>query len=158
MRPEARLTDEEELYGEVKPDVRALAESLFELSEKALRERGSFLPHAAALTEGKVRLVGAMCNTAHGVANSTHIMPLLRQGLKSMAHERPVTAIGVAETVMVSPDGQAPSQAIKVLLEHHRGLTMAFYLPYVQDTAGDIQFGSPTSMFVPPEINVWDAD
>jgi len=154
-----RLTDEEELYGEIKPDVRALAQPLFELSEKALRERGSFLPHAAALTEGKVRLVGAMCNTASGVANSTHIKPLLRQGLRSMAHERPVTAIGVAETVTVTPeDGTAPSQAIKVLLEHHRGLTMALYLPFAQDTAGDIKFGSTLSMFVPPEMNPWDED
>ena len=152
------MTDEEELYGEVKPDVRALAQPLLELSEKALRERGSFLPHAAALTEGKVRLVGAMCNTANGVANSTHILPLLRQGLKAMAHERPVTAIGVAETVTMTPDGQAPSQAIKVLLEHHRGLTMAVYLPFAQDTSGDIKFGSTTSMFVPPEINAWDED
>jgi hypothetical protein len=152
------LTDEEELYGEVKTDVRALAQPLIELSEKALRERGSFLPHAAALSEGKVRLVGAMCSTAGGVANSTHIMPLLRRGLKSMAHERPVTAIGVAETVTVTPEGQAPSQAIKVLLEHHRGLTMALYLPFAQDTSGDIKFGSTMSMFVPPEINPWDQD
>lgn len=153
------MTDEEELYGEVKPEVRALAQPLFELSEKALRERGSFLPHAAALSEGKVRLVGAMCNTATGVANSTHIKPLLRQGLRSMAHERPVTAIGVAETVTVTPeDGTPPSQAIKVLLEHHRGLTMALYLPFAQDTAGDIKFGSTLSMFVPPEMNPWDED
>ena len=152
------MTDEEELYGEVKPDVRALAQPLFELSEKALRERGSFLPHAAALTDGKVRLMGAMCNTATGVANSTQIKPLLRQGLKSMAHERAVTAIGVAETVTVTPDGQAPSQAIKVLLEHHRGLTMALYMPFAQDTTGDIKFGSTMSMFVQPEINPWDED
>jgi len=150
------LTDEEELYGEVKPDVRALAQPLFELSEKALRERGSFLPHAAALTEGKIRLVGAMCSTANGVANSSHIMPLLRQALKAMAHERPVTAIGVADTVTVTPDGKAPSQAIKVLLEHHRGLTMAVYLPFAKDTSGDITFGSTMSQFVPPEINPWD--
>ncbi|HEU4780843.1 MAG TPA: hypothetical protein VFS58_13255, partial [Steroidobacteraceae bacterium] len=101
---------------------------------------------------------GAMCNTANGVANSTHILPLLRQGLKSMAHERPVTAIGVAETVTVTPDGQAPSQAIKVLLEHHRGLTMALYLPFAQDISGDIKFGSTLSMFVQPEINPWDED
>ena len=150
------LTDEQELYGEIKPDVRALAQPLLELSEKALRERGSFLPHAAALTEGKVRLVGAMCSTANGTANSTHIIPMLRQGLRSMAHERPVTAIGVAETVTETPDGKA-SPAIKVLLEHHRGLTMALYLPFTQDN-GDIKFGSTLSMFVPPEYNPWDED
>jgi hypothetical protein len=149
------LPDEDVPSGEDNPDVRALPQPLFELSEKALRERGSFLPHAAALTEGKIRLMGAMCNTASGVANSTHIMPLIRQGLRSMAHERPVTAIGVAETVTTTPDGQS-QQAIKVLLEHHRGLTMALYLPFAQDTSGDIKFGSTQSMFVPPEINPWD--
>jgi hypothetical protein len=149
------LNDEEELYGEVKTDVRALAQPLFELSEKALRERGSFLPHAAALTEGKIRLMGAMCNTASGVANSTHIMPLIRQGLRSMAHERPVTAIGVAETVTTTPDGQS-QQAIKVLLDHPRGLTMSLFPPFAQDTSGDLLLGSCKCFFVPPEINPWD--
>ena len=96
-----------------------------------------------------------MCNTAGGVADSTHIMPLIRQGLRSMAHERPVTAIGVAETVTTTPDGQS-QQAIKVLLEHHRGLTIALLLPFAQDTSGDIKLGSTLSMFVPPEINPWD--
>jgi hypothetical protein len=153
------LSDEQDLYGEVKPEVRALAQPLFELSEKALRERGTFLPHAAALTaEGKVRLIGAMCNTSDGVANSTHILPLLRQGLRTMVHERSVTAVGFAEDVTVTPQGQAPTHAIKVHLEHSRGLTIELYLPFAHDTSGEITFGSTLSMFATPEINAWDKD
>ena len=57
---------------------RALARPLFELSEKALRERGNFLPHAAALTdEARSALVGAMCNTAAVSQTPWHIMPML---------------------------------------------------------------------------------
>ena len=153
------MSDEQDLYGEVKPEVRAVAQPLFELSEKALRERGSFLPHAAALTaDGKIRLLGAMCNTPDGVSNSTHILPMLRKGLRSLAHESPVTAIGVAEDVTVNPDGNNPTHAIKVHLEHSRGLTMALYLPFAQDISGDITFGSTLSMYAPPEINAWDED
>lgn len=153
------MSDEQDLYGEVKPEVRALAQPLFALSEKKLRERGTFLPHAAALTaEGGVRLVGAMCNTADGVASSMHILPLLRQGLRTMAHERSVTAVGFAEDVTVTPEGKAPTHAIKVHLEHSRGLTIELYLPFAQDTSGEITFGSTLSMFAPPEINAWDED
>ena len=151
------MSDEQDLYGQVKPEVRALAEPLFERSEKALRERGSFLPHAAMLTtEGKVRVIGAMCNTRDGVANSTHILPLLRQGLRTMVQEHAATAVGYAEDVMMTPEGEAPKQAIKLHLEHSRGLTITLYLPFAKDTSGEITFGSTVSMFVPPEINAWD--
>jgi hypothetical protein len=153
------LSREQDLYGEVKPEVQALAQTLFELSEKALRDRGSFLPHAAALTaEGRVRLIGAMCNTGHGVANSTHLLPLLRQGLRTMVYERPVNAVGFAEDVTVTPEGQPQTRAVKVHLEHSRGLTVEFYLPFAYDTAGGLAFGSTLSMFAPPEINAWDRD
>ena len=150
------MSDEQNLYGQVKPEVRALAEPLFELSEKALRERGSFLPHAAMLTaEGRIRVIGAMCNTPDGVANSTHILPLLRRGLRSMVQEHPATAVGYAEDVTMTPDGGAPTQAIKLHLEHSRGLTITLYLPFAKDTSGEITFGVTVSRFAPPEINAW---
>lgn len=150
------MTDEQNLYSQVKPEVRALAEPLFELSEKALRERGSFLPHAAMLTaEGRIRVIGAMCNTRDGVANSTHILPLLRQGLRTMVQEHPATAVGYAEDVTMTPDGGAPTQAIKLHLEHSRGLTITLYLPFAKDTSGEITFGVTVSSFAPPEINAW---
>jgi hypothetical protein len=156
-REEGSVTDDQELFGEVQPDVRALAAPLFDISEKALRERGSFLPHAAALTaEGKIRLIGAMCNTSDGVANAAHILPLLRRGLRTIVHEHAVTAVGFAEDVTVTPEGQEATQAIKLHLEHSRGLTVEFYLPFAQGTSGEITFGSTLSMFAPPEINAWD--
>ena len=73
----------EELNAEIKPDLGAIADTLIELSGRFLRERGNFLPHAAALTQdGKVRLVGAMCNTAGGVADPDYIKPMLCDGLR----------------------------------------------------------------------------
>jgi hypothetical protein len=151
------VSEEQDLYGQVKPEVRALAEPLFELSEKALRERGRFLPHAAMLTaEGKIRVIGAMCNTPDGIANSTYILPLLRQGLRTMVQEHPATAVGYAEDVTMTPEGEPPTHAIKLHLEHSRGLTITFYLPFAKDTSGEITFGSTVSMFAPAEINAWD--
>jgi hypothetical protein len=152
------VSDEQNLYGQVKPEVRALADPLFELSEKALRERGSFLPHAAMLTaEGRIRVIGAMCNTPDGVANSTHILPLLRQALRTMVQEHPATAVGYAEDVTMTPDGGAPTNAIKLHLEHSRGLTLTLYLPFAKDMSGGITFGVTVSRFAPAEINAWDA-
>ena len=65
----------------IRPDLGALAGPWLERSEKLLREHGDFLPHAAVLTsEGKVTMVGAMCSTPQGFANSWHILPMLYDG------------------------------------------------------------------------------
>src|ERR1043165_7414647 len=104
--PGVALSTQAEIYAAVKGDLGALARPLFEKSEQLLRERGDFLPHAAVLTpEGRVSLLGAMCNTKDGFANSWHILPMVHEGLRSMAGERELTAVGVAERVDVIPGG-----------------------------------------------------
>jgi hypothetical protein len=145
------------LYSAVKPELNSLALPLFERSEKMLRERGYFLPHAAVLSsEGKVALLGAMCSTPGGFANSTHILPMLYQGLRSMAFERDLMAIGVAENVTVNTPDRTPTQAIKVLLEHREGLAVALYLPFLEETPGEYVFGASFMVFVEPEIKAWE--
>lgn len=149
----------QELYTAVKTELAALAGPLFERSEKLLRERGHFLPHAAVLSvEGKVALVGAMCSSANGNANAEQILPMLHNGLRAMAHERGLLAIGVAENVTVSMDDGSPTQAIKVLIEHSQGLTLAFFLPYLEEGPGEYAFGASFSSFESPEINAWQFD
>ncbi len=112
------------LYAELKPDIELLAQPLFELSEKFLREQGDFLPHAAVLTEGgEVKLVAAAPPNA--ITNSAEVLPLLHDGLRAQAKEVSLRAIGVSENVTVTLQGQKPTKAIKVLLEHKRGLTDA---------------------------------
>jgi len=146
----------QELYAAVKGDLGALARPLFEKSEKLLRERGDFLPHAAVFSpDGKVSLLGAMCITGDGYANSWHILPMVQDGLRTMAGERDLLAVGVAERVDAVP-GAASTPAIKVLLEHRAGLTMIFYLPYARGEAGEFRFGKMLPVFGESEVNAWN--
>ena len=144
-----------ELFASIRPDLVALADPLAERSEKLLRERGDFLPHAAVLTsDGKLTMVGAMCSTPKGFANAWHILPMLYDGLRAMANEKELRAVGIAECVEEIP-GIAKTRAIKVHVEHQRVYTIEFYLPFSQDADGQYVFGNTLSIQAEPEIKVW---
>jgi hypothetical protein len=131
------------LYSELKPDIQAVASPLFDFSEKCLLQRDNFLPHAVVLTDdGEIKYVGAAPDTNSDYTNSTEILPILHQGLRQQAKEGAVRAIGVAENVIITPEGQKTTNAIKVLFEHKRGLTVAMYLPFAKKTLEDYSFGS----------------
>jgi hypothetical protein len=149
------LSTQAEIYAAVKGELGALARPLFEKSEQFLRERGDFLPHAAVLSpEGRVSLLGAMCLTGDGFANSWHILPMVHDGLRSMAGERDLAAVGVAERVDVIP-GAGTTRAVKVLLEHQRGLAIAFYMPFEKADTGELEFGRMVTLFTESEVNAW---
>jgi hypothetical protein len=144
-----------ELYAVVRPDLVSLASPLSERSEKMLREHGDFLPHAAVLTtDGKVTMVGAMCNQRDGFANAWHILPMLHDGLRAMANEKDILAVAIAECVQEIP-GIAKTRAIKIQVEHKRAFTIAFYLPFAQEPSGEFNFGKTLSVQAEPEIKVW---
>jgi hypothetical protein len=146
----------DELYSEVKRDIVAVADPLFEFSEQCLRKRGNFLPHAAVLdTAGKVGLVAATPDTKDGETNSTAILPLLHDGLRAQAREKDLVAIGIAENVTITPDGQPSTQAIKVLLEHKRGLVVALYLPFKKQFMQGYSFGQIFTVRAIGEVNAW---
>jgi hypothetical protein len=150
------MTTQEVLYAEVKPDISTVATPLFEVSERCLRDMGNFLPHAAVLTaEGKVEIVGAAPDSKDGYADSTQVLLLLHDGLRAMAKEKALVAIGIAENVTITPDGQAATQAIKVLFEHSRGLTVALYLPFAKKFLRGYSFGETFSVLAAPEVNAW---
>lgn len=150
------MSTQAEIYAAVKGDLGALARPLFEKSEQLLRERGDFLPHAAVLSpEGKVSLLGAMCITGDGFANSWHIRPMVHEGLRSMVNERELAAVGVAEHVDAIP-GAGAGHAVKVLLEHQRGLAIAFYMPFGKSETGELMFGRMVTLFAESEVNAWN--
>lgn len=153
------MTTSDTLYAELKPDMGMIAGQLFELSEKFLKNQGNFLPHAAVLTDdGEVRLVAASSDSESDMVNSTEVLPLLHDGLRFQAKERNLRAIGVAENVTVTQEGQRPTKAIKVLFEHKRGLTVALYLPFKKKLFGDYSMGATFSLLVSPEVNAWAAN
>ncbi len=104
------------LYAELKPELGAVAEPLFELSETLLRSQGNFLPHAAVLTDkGEIKLVGAAAK--NDLTNSVEILPILHDGLRQQARELPLQAIGVAENVTVTFEPPRDLRRLQLLRE-----------------------------------------
>lgn len=150
------MTTIDALYAELRPDIDVIVNQLFDLSETILRKLGNFLPHAAILTEeGEVQLVAAAPDTPNDLTNSTEVLPLLHDGLRQKARELPIKAIGVAENVTITLEGQRPTAAIKVLFEHKRGLTVALYLPFEKKFLRGYVLGSAFTLEAAPEVNAW---
>jgi hypothetical protein len=144
----------DELYAELKGDIAAVANPLFDFSEQCLKKRGNFLPHGAYLeADGKVGLVAAA--PENDITNSTEVLPLLHEGLRASAAEKDLVAIGVAENVTVTPDGQSSTEAIKVLFEHKRGLVVALYLPFKKKFLRGYSFGQAFTVSAAGEVNAW---
>jgi hypothetical protein len=152
----AKPTDQ--LYAELKDDVAAVANPLFDLSERLLRENGNFLPHGFVLNdEGKDAMVGAVEDNGSGMSTSTATLPLLHQGLRKNAETGRARAVGVAEHVTVTPEGGSATKAIKVLFEHREGLCVALYLPFKKRLFGGYEMGTPFTVPAEPEVKPWRA-
>ena len=146
------MTLTENLYSELKPSIASVASALFDLSDKFLRANGNFLPHAAVLTESaEVWLVAADPGQEH--TNSTEVLPLLHAGLRAQVAEGGLSAIGVAENVTITLEGQQPTKAIKVLFEHRQSLTIVLYLPFEKKFLKGYTFGTTVSLAANPEVH-----
>ncbi len=148
--------DPDDLYRQMKPDIEALAQPLFHFSEKCLRTMGNFLPHGAVLTAAQqVELVGAMPESKSGYSTSVEVLPVLHDALRKQALQKSVLAVGVAENVTITPAGQPTTQAVKVLVEHQCGLTVALYLPFRKKFFRMFSFGEIFSVPATPELKIW---
>lgn len=144
----------DELYKELKNDMEAVADPLFNLSELFLKKRSNFLPHGAYLdASGQVGLFAAAPENEK--TNSTKVLPLLHDGIRSSVKEKGYIAIGIAENVTVTPDGQPSTEAIKVLFEHKRGLVVALYLPFKKKFLRGYSFGEIFTISATGEVNPW---
>jgi hypothetical protein len=144
-----------ELYAELKTDVVAIADPLFEHSQKRLQATGEFLPHAAVLdAEGKVVVIGAMTGSKNGQANALQILPMVHAGIRQMSREKVLVAFGIAQNVTLTR-GDSPMPAIKVQLEHERGLSVALFLPFYRSEQGEYYFGESFVTPINPELKLW---
>ncbi len=149
------MTTANELYAELKLNIEAVADPLFDFSELCLKKRGNFLPHGAVLdANGKVGLVAASPDSS-GHSRSTKVLPILHEGLRTQAKEKELVAIGVAENVTVTQEGQPSTKAIKVLFEHKRGLVVALYLPFKKRLFRGYSFGEIFTVVATGEVNAW---
>ena len=140
------MTDTDGLYHELRGELQALSSPLFEFAEQQVRKRGSFVPFGAGLTkDGEVSLHAA--SSGEDIVSSSAILPLLHEGLRSAVREHALAAVGVCEWVNITREGSQKSDAVKVLVEHERGLTVAFYVPCRRRLFRGWQF---EAMFVRP--------
>ena len=150
------MTSPDAQYAELKPKISALANELISLSERFLRSQGNFLPHAATLTqEGVIRLVAADPGGPNGRTSSVEVLPLLHAGLREEARSLSLEAIGVAENVTITLEGQSPTAAIKVLFEHRSGFAVALYTPFKKRLFRGYEFGEVFSKLAQAEVLAW---
>lgn len=153
------MAEPDQLYFQVKPDIGAIVEPLFDLSEAFIRKRGSFLPHGAVLSEdAKIELVAAGPPSGNDYTNATEVLPVLHDALRFRAKQASVRALGVAEDVTVTLADNRPTRAIKVLFEHTNGLTVALYLPFEKKLLRGYEFGAAFTVPAKPEVNAWGQD
>lgn len=142
------------LYAEVKGDVVALADPLFEQAQKVLQVRDDFPPSAAVMTsEGRVVVLGAMTGTKGGAATAEQVLAMLHAGIRQMSRERVLTGVAFSQLVFVTRANE-PVQAIRVLVEHERGLTVAMNLPFWK-IDGEYNYGEAFVTPAAPPLNLW---
>jgi hypothetical protein len=146
----------DDLFAELKPQIEAVAEPLFGASEMFVRKRGGFLPHGAVLEAGgQVRLMMAAPDDLDAPTSPAEILPRLHAALRADARDHDLAAIAVCEDVTITPAGQKSTKAVKVLVEHRRGLTVALYLPWKRKLFGGHVFGQVMALEAKPEVQPW---
>ena len=145
-----------DLFAELKPDLEKLAGPLFDVSETFVSKRGAFLPHGAVLdSDGSVRMVMAAADDAADQVSSIEVLPNLHEALRQAAREQELDAVAVCEDVTGTRAGQKPTKAIKVLVEHRRGLCVALYSAWHRKLLGTCEFGDTWASAAEPEVNPW---
>jgi hypothetical protein len=148
--------DTDSLFRELKPDVEQLADPLFQASCKFVKARGMFLPHGAVLTVGdEVRLVMAVPPGEDRPVSTIEILPLLHNALRQAAEPEQLRAVAVCEDVRITPAGKNQTPAIKVLVEHRRGLCVALYMPFRKRLFLGYRFDEIFVQPANPEVSPW---
>src|SRR5262245_57349840 len=122
------MDNSDTLFRQLKPDIERISEPLFEFAQQQVHRRGAYLPFGASLSrDGEVALAAATGEQDR--ASSSEILPLLHEGLRETAERGDVLAVAVCEWVRVARNAGRETDAIKVLVEHQKGLTVALYMP-----------------------------
>jgi hypothetical protein len=149
------MIDADELYGELKSDFERLSSPLFEFAEQQVRKRGAFLPFGASLRRsGEIGFEAA--STGEEVESGTEVLPILHEGLRASVAQGRVSAVAVCEWVKITPEGGKQTDAMKVLVEHECGLTIAFYVPNHKRMFGGWNFEAMFAQPAEPEVRPWE--
>ena len=115
------------------------------------------MPQGAVLTEqGETRLIMGMPEGFEGrLVSSVEVLPVLHEALRAAVREGGVRAVAVCEDVTITPENQKATCAIKVLVEHSRGLCVGLYLPYRRKILGGYAIGDMFARSAPSEVLAW---
>ena len=144
------------LYHEVHEDLNRIVGPLFDFGEQQVRKRGAYAPFGATLHEsGNISLEAAVTGQMFG--SSTEILQGLHEGLRARVQQDAIIAVAVCEWVKITREN-GQTDAIKVLVEHKRGLTVAFYVPCRKKILKGWQFKPMFAIEAEPEVNPWNSE
>jgi hypothetical protein len=149
------MKDNAQLYEELQSEINAIVEHLFDASEVLLKKNDNFLPHGVALTNQKeLEIVLADPGGDQDATTSDEVLPVLHEAMRAKFVQGSIEATGVAENVTISTKDSETTEAIKVMFEHRKGLTIAFYLPFKKKFLRGYSFGETIVMYAEPEVGI----
>jgi hypothetical protein len=122
-------------------DLNRLLNALIPYAQQMLNQQAQFLPFAGAIgATGEVEVIGGY--PGDHVSTSKDVRDLLLEGLQQGARDGKYRATGLCcDMRMRRVEGEEPTEAISILLEHADGTVIMIYLPYVRQPNGHVEYG-----------------
>ncbi|HVS85000.1 MAG TPA: hypothetical protein VHD91_05170 [Gaiellaceae bacterium] len=118
----------------------ALLDALFSFAHQQIEQHGEFFPFAAAISaSGELRMVAT--HTGDEQPLSQDVIDDLYRVLTAEAASGAIRAAGVCADVLVTPSGQAKTDAVRADLEHAAADAIRVFLPYRNNGHGEYEFG-----------------
>ena len=151
------MVNVDDLYKELQADLDRLSGPLFEFAEQQVRKNGMFLPFGAILKQsGEITFEAA--TSGEKIESCIEVLPILHEGLRATVKKGGVSALAICEWTKITCEGRKQTEAMKVLIEHERGLTVAFYVPCHKSVFGGWSFEEMFAQQVEPEVMAWESD
>jgi hypothetical protein len=151
------MIDVDTLYKELQADFDLLAGPLFEFAELHVRKRDVFLPFGAILKPtGEITIEYA--TSGEEMESCLEVLPILQEGLRAIVKQGDITALAICEWVKIRLDESEQTDAIKVLVEHVKGLTVAFYVPCHKTLFGGWVFEEMFARQCEAEVAAWTSN
>jgi hypothetical protein len=122
-------------------DLNRLLNMMLPYAQQMLNQQAQFLPFAGAIgATGEVEMIGGY--PGDHVSTSQVVRELLLEGLKQGAREGKYNAVALCCDMRIRrAEGEEPTNAISVLLEHVDGTVITVYLPYARQPNGYVEYG-----------------
>lgn len=150
------MVDADTLYKELQADLDRISGPLFEFAEHQVRKRGMFLPFGAILKHnGEITFEAA--TSGEELESCIEVLPILHEGVRARIKQDGALAVAICEWVKITPEGGKQTDAMKVLVEHEQGLTVAFYVPCHKRVFRDWSFKEMFAIQAEPEVMAWES-